>query len=129
MAALSGIHEVARELENPFRNVPNEIPVVTLQAQFNEALVTMYAGYHPDAFWDGAAQAMMDQRATGHSSPTKPKESAPLDRTRQLEEQVSSLLSTLEDQRRELASLRSVVSSSPGAMSPMAPVAIYYKDK
>jgi predicted membrane chloride channel (bestrophin family) len=49
---LSGIHEVARELENPFRNVPNDLPVVTLQAEFNEALITMYAGYHPDAFWD-----------------------------------------------------------------------------
>lgn len=44
VTALSAIHEVARELENPFRNVPNEIPVATLQAQFNEALVTMYAG-------------------------------------------------------------------------------------
>jgi predicted membrane chloride channel (bestrophin family) len=49
---LSGIHEVARELENPFRNVPNELPLVTLMAEFNEALVTMYAGYHPDFFWD-----------------------------------------------------------------------------
>ena len=49
---LTGIHEVARDLENPFRNVPNELPVVTLQAQFNEALLTMYAGYHPDLFWD-----------------------------------------------------------------------------
>jgi hypothetical protein len=43
---------VARELENPFRNVPNELPIVTLMAEFNEALVTMYAGYHPDFFWD-----------------------------------------------------------------------------
>ena len=52
VACLSGIHEVARELENPFRNVPNEIPVVTFQAQFNEALIVMYSGYHPDHFWD-----------------------------------------------------------------------------
>jgi hypothetical protein len=22
-----------------------------MQAQFNEALVTMYAGYHPDSWW------------------------------------------------------------------------------
>jgi len=50
---LSGIHEVARELENPFRNVPNELPLVTFQAQYNEALITMYSGYHPDHFWDG----------------------------------------------------------------------------
>ena len=52
VACLSGIHEVARELENPFRNIPNELPVVTFQAHFNEALVTMYSGYHPDHFWD-----------------------------------------------------------------------------
>jgi len=52
VAALSGIHEVARELENPFRNIPNELPLVTLQAQFNEALIVMYSGYHPDHFWE-----------------------------------------------------------------------------
>jgi len=49
---LSGIHEVARELENPFRNIPNELPLVTFQAQYNEALITMYSGYHPDHFWN-----------------------------------------------------------------------------
>ena len=52
VACLSGIHEVARELENPFRNIPNELPLVTFQAQFNEALVVMYSGYHPDHFWN-----------------------------------------------------------------------------
>lgn len=52
VACLSGVNEVARELENPFRNIPNELPLVTLQAQFNEALIVMYAGYHPDHFWD-----------------------------------------------------------------------------
>eukprot|EP00980_Cylindrotheca_fusiformis_P024506 scaffold11977_cov107-Cylindrotheca_fusiformis.AAC.1 len=50
---LSGIHEVARELENPFRNVPNELPLVTFQAEYNEALFTMYSGWHPGQFWDG----------------------------------------------------------------------------
>ncbi|CAJ1959422.1 unnamed protein product [Cylindrotheca closterium] len=50
---LSAIHEVARELENPFRNVPNELPLVTLQAHYNETLITMYSGWHPDQFWDG----------------------------------------------------------------------------
>ena len=50
---LSGINEVARDLENPFRNFPNELPLVNFQAQFNEALIIMYAGYHPDFFWDG----------------------------------------------------------------------------
>ena len=49
---LSGLHEVARELENPFRNIPNDLPLCTLLAQFNEAVITMYSGYHPDHFWD-----------------------------------------------------------------------------
>mmetsp|Transcript_6211 Transcript_6211/g.9062 ORF Transcript_6211/g.9062 Transcript_6211/m.9062 type:complete len:584 (-) Transcript_6211:147-1898(-) len=48
---LFGLHEVARELENPFRNVPNELPLLKLQAQFNEALRQIYGGYHPDHFW------------------------------------------------------------------------------
>lgn len=52
VACIAGIHEVARELENPFRNIPNELPLVTFQAQFNEALLIMYSGYHPDHFWD-----------------------------------------------------------------------------
>ena len=45
-----GMHEVARELEHPFQNVPNDLPVTTWQAQFNEALIAMYAGYNPDLF-------------------------------------------------------------------------------
>jgi predicted membrane chloride channel (bestrophin family) len=52
VTCLAGLHEVARELENPFRNVPNDLPVTTFQAFFNEALLTMYNGYHPDAYWD-----------------------------------------------------------------------------
>mmetsp|Transcript_8811 Transcript_8811/g.24386 ORF Transcript_8811/g.24386 Transcript_8811/m.24386 type:complete len:604 (+) Transcript_8811:119-1930(+) len=51
-----GIHEVARELENPFSNVPNDLPLTTFQAQVNESLVTMYAGYHPDAWWKIVAE-------------------------------------------------------------------------
>lgn len=46
-----GLHEVARELEDPFHNIPNDLPLTTFQAQMNEALVTMYAGFHPDAHW------------------------------------------------------------------------------
>lgn len=48
---LQSIDEVSKELENPFRNIPNELPVVTYQAEYNEALLTMYSGFHPDAFW------------------------------------------------------------------------------
>jgi len=47
-----GLHEVARELESPFQNVPNDVPLNNFQAQFNEALITMFFGYHPDAFWE-----------------------------------------------------------------------------
>jgi predicted membrane chloride channel (bestrophin family) len=47
----TGVHEVARELENPFQNVPNDVPVNNFQAQYNEALMTMFFGYHPDSYW------------------------------------------------------------------------------
>ena len=46
--------EVARELENPFRNAPNDVPLCTLLAFYNEALITTFAGFHPDAYWDRA---------------------------------------------------------------------------
>ena len=55
VTCLAGIHEVARELENPFRNVPNELPLVTLQAQWNETLLVMFSGYHPDFYWQDQA--------------------------------------------------------------------------
>lgn len=41
---LAGLYKVAQELENPFRNAPKDIPVCTLQAYFNEALITLLAG-------------------------------------------------------------------------------------
>ena len=46
------LHEVARELESPFINAPNDIPCNYFQAQFNEALMTTFTGYHPDAYWE-----------------------------------------------------------------------------
>jgi predicted membrane chloride channel (bestrophin family) len=45
-----GVHEVARELENPYYAVPNDLPLNHFQTEFNEALITMYAGFHPDCF-------------------------------------------------------------------------------
>mmetsp|Transcript_14124 Transcript_14124/g.25587 ORF Transcript_14124/g.25587 Transcript_14124/m.25587 type:complete len:214 (-) Transcript_14124:1509-2150(-) len=48
----TGLQAVAHELENPFRNVPNDIPLNNFQAQFNESLLTMHAGYHPEAWWE-----------------------------------------------------------------------------
>jgi len=67
VTGLVGLHEVSRELENPFRNVPNEIPLCTLQALYNETLVTMFSGYNPDSFWDAELyQGELDaMKATG----------------------------------------------------------------
>ena len=45
---IAGVNEVARELENPFKSMPNDIPLNLFQEQFNEALVTTFSGYHPD---------------------------------------------------------------------------------
>lgn len=53
----TGLQEVSRELESPFLNVPNDIPLNNFQAQYNESLLTMFAGYHPDAYWDVTADA------------------------------------------------------------------------
>jgi hypothetical protein len=47
----AGLHEVARELESPFQNVPNDVPLNNFQGQYNEALMTMFFGFHPDAYW------------------------------------------------------------------------------
>lgn len=47
-----GLHEVAREMESPFMRVPNNLPLNTFQAQFNEALITTWAGFHPDSWFD-----------------------------------------------------------------------------
>jgi len=48
----TGLHEVAREIENPFQNIPNDVPLNNYQAQFNEGLMVMFYGYHPDAYWN-----------------------------------------------------------------------------
>ena len=52
VGVLAGLNEVAKELQNPFTNVPNDLPLNLFQAHFNEALVTIFAGYHPDAWWE-----------------------------------------------------------------------------
>lgn len=46
-----GIWFVSIELEDPFRNVPNDLPLNNMQAQFNEALLVMFAGFHPESWW------------------------------------------------------------------------------
>lgn len=59
VTCLAGLHEVARELETPFRSVPNDIPLCTMLAYYNEALITTYAGFHPDAYWRTMADSLM----------------------------------------------------------------------
>mmetsp|Transcript_6996 Transcript_6996/g.17108 ORF Transcript_6996/g.17108 Transcript_6996/m.17108 type:complete len:670 (+) Transcript_6996:113-2122(+) len=79
---LESIDEVAKELENPFRNIPNELPVVTYQAEFNEALITIYSGFHPDSFWktprecrqgslrrEGSLRGSLQRGGSLHNSP------------------------------------------------------------
>lgn len=41
----------------PFKNAPNDLPLNYYQAQFNEALVSMTAGFHPDSFWEAPEDA------------------------------------------------------------------------
>lgn len=46
-----GVQEVACGLENPFINFPNDIPLRTFLGMYNEALIQMCTGYHPDAIF------------------------------------------------------------------------------
>lgn len=78
VTCLVGLHEVSRELENPFRKPPNEVPICTLQAQFNEALITSYSGYHPDAYFDDSQSR---RRSTARSSVSLFMSSATSDRS------------------------------------------------
>ena len=112
---LAGINEVARELENPFRNIPNELPLVTLQAQFNEALLTMYVGYHPDLYWEeetkpfsSASPYAKNQSSSNGSSK---RQSGSKKSSGSLSDQVEQLLETIQEQAKELEKLRTQVST------------------
>merc|ERR1712194_290058 len=52
ITCINGFLEVARELENPFRNFPNDIPLCTLLAMYNESIISMCSGFHPDHYWN-----------------------------------------------------------------------------
>jgi hypothetical protein len=111
---LSGIHEVARELENPFRNVPNEIPLVTMMAHFNEALITMYAGYHPDHYWDDDRR--MRKRTEARKQAQAPKASCSdktAEENRVGREEISMLKRQLEEQAKLIARLASKIDMDP----------------
>jgi predicted membrane chloride channel (bestrophin family) len=50
MACFDGMHEVAREMQDPFYQFPNDLPLNNYQVQFNEALIScLYGGFHPDS--------------------------------------------------------------------------------
>lgn len=75
LLCFTGLHEVARELESPFRNAPNDIPLNNYQAQFNEALICLCAGYHPDSMWELPEQSTTRGNIIGLSlvaPPTSP---------------------------------------------------------
>ena len=77
----TGLHEVAREIENPFQNVPNDVPLNNYQAQFNEGLMVMFYGYHPDAYWsENAGNCHSSSSGSSQSSQknTSPKPSTTL---------------------------------------------------
>ena len=44
----TGIHEVARELSNPYHTIPNDLPLNRFHVEFNESLRSLLNGYHPD---------------------------------------------------------------------------------
>lgn len=73
----AGMHEVARELEDPFFNVPNDLPLTTFQAQFNEALIAMYAGFHPDSLWDVPTETTASKSEAGGAAKSLGLESVP----------------------------------------------------
>jgi len=110
---LSGLHQVAVELENPFRNVPNDIPLCTLLAQYNESLVTMCMGYHPDHYW--SVKAILDERKdapqaeNGTEIPlSKSKPSSSMTES-QYEEKIRKLEDKLKKYHVQLESLRTEV--------------------
>ena len=102
---------MARELENPYCTVPNDLPLNNFQAQFNESLLCMYAGFHPDSWAkeekaddDGPAQrttASLDASAIHAPPPPTPiveeKESLEPESTDESEEEQSPA-STVEDE-------------------------------
>jgi len=119
VTCLSGLHEVARELENPFRNVPNEIPLVTLQAMFNEGLITMYAGFHPDHYWD-PAKYRKQNNWTPPSKDEDGKGGAPKeeDTGRRCGGELDELKQLLREQSKEIARLRTLVEGAPVSPTP-----------
>ena len=97
VSCLNGLHEVGRELENPYRNTPNEIPLCTLLAYYNEALVAMCTGYHPDGYWNE------DIGKRKRTKPTKKTEEK-----KESKDEMKEMKKTIERQAIELQELRAL---------------------
>merc|ERR1711953_1333430 len=114
VVCLTGLHEVARELENPFRNAPNDIPLCTLLAMYNESLVTMCSGFHPDAYWDPdrhvnsnslSATRLFPPVNNNNKSPPQPQQQDDNKHLKELELMV-------QQQAKELQNLKNIISKS-----------------
>lgn len=97
VTCLSGLHEVGRELENPYKNTPNEIPLCTLLAMYNESLIAMCSGYHPDGYWEDNIRHARRKDYYGKKKP---------DPAEKAQAQIESILKLMEKQATELHELR-----------------------
>mmetsp|Transcript_18555 Transcript_18555/g.26108 ORF Transcript_18555/g.26108 Transcript_18555/m.26108 type:complete len:593 (+) Transcript_18555:266-2044(+) len=110
---LTALHEVATELENPYRNFPNDIPLNTLLALFNESLITMYAGYHPDHYWNGdeylynGNESMNGEMNSDDKADKKPQSVAPSRELMELRDLISK-------QKRDIDRLEKLLKNQPG---------------
>jgi hypothetical protein len=115
------------DLENPFRNVPNELPLVTFQAQFNEALIIMYAGYHPDSYWHPPAKCPTSSPSTDNSCGTLRhiSEGDNSDGEEEIEEEIRDRVDSLDksnginNETSELVRLRGIVEKQGKIMEKM----------
>lgn len=117
VTCLAGLHEVARELENPFRNIPNEIPLVTLQAMFNESLLTLLSGYHPDHFWDGDEYATFGEQKLKeemNSTFTTDSTVSPQKAGQEVDKPQSTLSSTRNQKALNIKQLQDLISKQQG---------------
>ena len=45
-----GLWHVSNELEDPFKNVPNDLPLFIFQEELNEALVVIFSDFQPESW-------------------------------------------------------------------------------
>jgi len=108
VTCLSGLHEVGRELENPFQSSPNEVPLCSLLAMYNESLIAMCSGFHPDAYWEDSINVEKDEQFCDINTSISMNE-----QTKREDGIVSSdVKKIMEKQARELQELRLLIEES-----------------